>query len=104
MIDPHLSFWSARITGMHDHTRPQPLSPFSLQPCLLSEKRGMLGIGDLGSKTSSSRPAAYCRQQSAGLGRVLSQVRPAGRWNLEQALHRCIMGCGLGRPLSSSSL
>lgn len=38
---------------------------------------------------------------SAGLGRVLSLVPSAGRWNLERALHCCIMGCGLGRPLST---
>lgn len=88
-----------------------------LQPCLLSERRGILNVED--QETWGEKPvatekreraaAAYCRQhnlQSSAEARslALSVGTSDGRQNPEQAPHCCIMGCGLRRPLTSSSL
>lgn len=96
---------------MHDRTWLQPLLVACLQPCLISDRRGILKAG--AQETWGEKPAAYEKQQAShllrqhslqGQAEVPGLVHSAGRWNLEQALHCCIMGCGPGRPLTSSSL
>lgn len=55
-------------------------------------------------RQKSKRAAAHCRQHNLqGQAEAHLVGTSDGRQNPEQALHCCIMGCGLRRPLTSSS-